>query len=169
MKKIVIIASLVIVILSIIKEEKIIIPKEVIRFRVIANSNEEIDQQVKKEVVKNVTPLIKKMNQLTTLEESRNYIQENLPQFTEIVDKTLENNNYEKKFTINYGKNFFPKKNYQDIIFEEGEYESLVITLGDGLGDNFWCLLFPPVCLSDQENDKVEYKSFLKEILEKYF
>ena len=47
-----------------------------------------------------------------------------------------------------------------------------MITLGDGLGDNFWCVLFPPLCLLEAEEtdtDEVEYTSFIKEIIDKYF
>ena len=67
--------------------------------------------------------------------------------------------------------NYFPKKVYKGIIYEEGEYESLVITLGSGQGDNFWCVLFPPLCLLEGNNDTedVTYQFFVKEMLEKYF
>ena len=75
-------------------------------------------------------------------------------------------------YDINYGENYFPEKEYKGVSYEEGNYESLVITLGDGLGDNFWCVLFPPLCLLEaEENDtnKIEYTSFIKEIIDKYF
>ena len=67
--------------------------------------------------------------------------------------------------------NYFPEKEYKGIVYEEGEYESLVITLGNGLGENFWCVLFPPLCLldSEEEVEDVEYTSFVKELVEKYF
>ena len=169
MKKLLIISSFIILLLSIYKEEKVIIPKEAIRFRVIASSNSGKDQQTKRKVVNNLSPTIKEMNNLTSLEESRKFIKDNIPKFTTIVDKTLKENKIEKKFTVNYGKNYFPEKTYKNVIYKEGEYESLVITLGDGLGDNFWCVLFPPICLVDKENEKTEYKSFIKEIIEKYF
>lgn len=169
MKKLLIVGSIILLFLSYMKEEKVIIPKESIRFRVIANSDLEEDQQIKRKVVKNLTPIIKEMNSLKSLEESRNYINNNLPKFTTIVDKTLKEEENTENFTINYGKNYFPEKEYKDVIYEEGEYESLIVTLGDGLGKNFWCVLFPPICLADEENEKVEYKSFIKEILDKYF
>jgi stage II sporulation protein R len=61
---------------------------------------------------------------------------------------------------------------YKGKTYKPDNYESLVITLGDGLGENFWCVLFPPLCLletSDEEIDDVEYTSFIKEIIDKYF
>ena len=76
------------------------------------------------------------------------------------------------EYKINYGMNYFPEKEYKGVTYEEGEYESLVITLGNGLGENFWCVLFPPLCLleaDEEETEEVEYTSFVKEIIDKYF
>ena len=65
--------------------------------------------------------------------------------------------------------NYFPSKEYKGVKYEEGYYESLVITLGKGEGDNWWCVLFPPLCLIEGEEDtEVEYKSIVMEILDKY-
>ena len=168
MKKATIILAIIMTILCMNKEEKVIIPKEAIRFRVIANSDNKEDQQLKKKVVKELSKELTKTNNLTNIEETRNYLHNNLPTFEEIVENTLHNNNYKKSFHINYGKNYFPEKEYQDVIYEEGEYESLVVTLGEGEGKNFWCVLFPPLCFMDK-NENVEYKSFIKEIIKKYF
>lgn len=169
MKKLLIISTVLVLILSIIKEEKVIIPKEAIRFRVIANSNSNNDQRIKKEVVNNLSPTLQNISKLHKIEETRNYINNNLNKFTEIVDKTLKMNQTNYSYNINYGKNYFPKKTYKEVEYEEGYYDSLVITLGDGLGENFWCVLFPPICMVDKEKNDVEYKSFVKELIEKYF
>lgn len=169
MKKLIIILAIVITILSINKEEdKIIIPKDSIRFRVIANSDNEIDQNLKKEIVSNFSKTIAEANNLKNIDETRNYINKNLPKFESIVNETLKKKSQDKNFNINFGKNYFPKKEYKDVIYDEGEYESLVITLGEGKGKNFWCVLFPPLCMIDENND-VEYKSLIKEVLDKYF
>ena len=72
-------------------------------------------------------------------------------------------------YKINFGQNYFNKKKYKGITYEEGYYESLLIILGKGEGDNWWCVLFPPLCLIEaEESDKVEYKFFIKELIEKY-
>ena len=64
------------------------------------------------------------------------------------------------------------RKNIKELLikYKEGNYESLVVTLGDGSGDNFWCVLFPPLCLLEAEdtNNEVEYKFFVKELIDKY-
>ena len=164
MKKILIICSIIIVMLSIYKKNNIVIPKESIRFRIVANSNDEKDQLIKKEVLNNLMSELQKTNDFSNIEETREYIKKEIPVFNNIVDKTLKENNYKKDFNISYGKNYFPQKEYKNVI-----YESLVISLGDGQRLNFWCVLFPPLCLVDETEENVEYDSIIKEIINKYF
>ena len=85
----------------------------------------------------------------------------------EIIKETIDK--YNIQYSISYGKNYFPNKEYNGVIYEEGEYESLVISLGESQGDNWWCVLFPPLCLIDEEQDEVEYTTFIKELIDKYF
>ena len=61
--------------------------------------------------------------------------------------------------------NYFPEKEFNNKIYKEGYYESLVITLGSGKGDNWWCLLFPKMCLVEI-NDNTEYKLWFKEVID---
>ena len=166
-KKLIIIA-IIVSILSLNKQEQVKIPKQSIRFRVIANSNTEEDQNLKKQIVNNLSEELKNTNNLNNIEDTRSYIKKELPLFTETVDKTLKENSFSKQFHINYGKNFFPEKSYKGVLYEAGEYESVVITIGEGSGENFWCVLFPPLCFVEEKKD-VEYKSIIKEIIEKYF
>lgn len=172
MKKLVIVLAIITTILVINKEEKIIIPKEAIRFRVIANSNSYKDQKIKKKVVNNLNQEIRKITTLdTSLQNSRKNIKQEIPSFSKVVSKTLQEQEPKQTFSIDYGMHYFPEKKYKGIVYEEGEYESLVITLGNGLGENFWCVLFPPLCLLDTEEEveEVEYTSFVKELIDKYF
>ena len=163
MKKTVIILSIIILVLCLNKRDYTI-PKESIRFRVIANSNDYNDQEIKKKVVENLKSNLIYTNKSTNIVETRNFIKENLPLFTKTVETTLNN---KEDFHINYGKNYFPEKTYNNEIYPEGEYESLVVTLGNGEGDNFWCVLFPPLCFPEKED--YQYKSFIKEIFDKIF
>lgn len=173
MKKLLIILSIIVLALTITKKEKVVVPTNSIRFRVIANSNTEHDQDVKKTLVKNLYSEIRHINTYSKdISSSRKIIQENIHNFDKVIEKTIENESYNNTYNINYGTNHFPEKEYKGVIYQEGDYESLVITLGDGLGDNFWCVLFPPLCLleaEDTETDEVEYTSFIKEIIDKYF
>lgn len=154
-------------------DSDIIIPKDAIRFRVIANSNSEIDQAEKKKIAKklgsDITSILKDSN---SLEESRNILKNNVGYFKSVIEDTMNEDHYNSSIDINYGYNVFPQKEYKGVIYEEGEYESLVVTLGKGSGENFWCVLFPPLCLleaEEEDTNKVEYKSLIKEVIDKYF
>ena len=77
--------------------------------------------------------------------------------------------NITNDFEISLGKNYFPEKVYNGVTYKSGYYDSLVITLGNGTGKNFWCVMYPPLCLIDsKESQNVNYKFLLKEVLEKY-
>lgn len=172
MKKILIILAVIILILSSEKTEKVTIPKEAIRFRVIANSNNEEDQKIKKEITNNLNKEFYKLNQVNNIYDAKKQIELHIPLVRSIVEETLEKNKLVKKYDVNYGLNYFPEKEYNGVIYPEGEYESLVVTIGDGLGENFWCVLFPPLCLleaKETDTTDIEYTSFIKEVIEKYF
>ena len=149
------------------KSENVIIPDEAIRIRIIASSNTDMDinekMQVKKEVQDELYKLLKDAK---SIEEARDIINLNLDKLNITIDDTTKTSH-----KLEFGKNYFPKKIYKGVIYDEGEYESLVITLGQGTGDNWWCVLFPPLCLLEgNENTKdVEYKFFVKELIDKYF
>lgn len=155
------------------KSTEVLIPKEAIRFRVIANSNTKIDQMNKRKITSNLeqdlSNLLKDSNSLV---QTRMTLKNNIGKFQTNIEQTLKENNIQEDYTIDYGNHYFPEKKYKGVTYPEGEYESLVVTLGNGAGENFWCVLFPPLCLLEAEeggNDEVEYSSFVKEVLDKYF
>ena len=160
MKKTIIILSVIIVILCLFKTEEVIIPNDSIRFRVIANSNSIKDQTIKKEIVNSLNDRIDKISSNSNnLEEARTNIQKEIPEIQEEINNTTKRLNYNKNISINYGNNYFPKKVYKGVTYNEGEY---------GIGKNFWCVLFPPLCNIDDTKDDVEYVSLIKEIINKY-
>ncbi len=172
MKKTIIIITIIVLILlgMNFKEDYYIIPNDSIRLRILANSNSVYDQYIKNEVKKSLEEELKEtMEESTSLDKARNTISDNLSKYEEKVRKTLEENNYNKEFTINYGNNYFPEKEYKGVKYEAGEYESLLITIGEGKGNNWWCVLYPPICtLEVENNEEVEYKFFIKELFDKY-
>ena len=168
MKKTFIILAIIILILCINKNEQIIIPKDSIRFRIIANSNNIEDQSLKRKIVNSLEEEISDIESSNDINEARKKINNNIVKIEEKINKELEESNYNKNITIKYGNNYFPQKEYKGIKYEEGKYESLVITIGEGVGDNFWCVLFPPLCKIDTNNKNVEYTSLVKEIINKY-
>ncbi len=167
MKKIIyIILILIVLSFFLTNQNNPIIPENSIRFRIIANSNSNIDQDTKKQIKKDLEqqffPLLENNK---SLEESRQTIKEN----EDVIKKTLDS--YNIPYTINYGPNYFPQKNYKGITYNEGNYESLVISLGEAKGNNWWCVMYPPLCLLESNSDNyddVEYKFYIQELLEKF-
>lgn len=139
-----------------------------IRFRVIANSNSEEDIKMKELVVKELSSTLFKEN---TLEGTRSNIISNISQIEKRIDRVFDNNNYDKTYNVIYGMNEFPEKVYNGVVYEKGLYESLVVEIGNGSGNNYWCFLYPSLCLLDYKNgeEEVEYKSKIAEIIDKLF
>ena len=168
MKKVLVLVGIGIVYLMIgkITTDYQVIPKEAIRIRVIGNSNQKNDQTIKKEIKSDLEQYYYQLlKDIKGVDSAREVIEKSIPEASKIVSSIQGNDN----FTIQYGKNYFPEKEYKGILYEEGYYESLVVTLGKGSGKNWWCVLFPPLCLIDEETDEVEYRSLVVDLIQKYF
>lgn len=155
------------------KQEEYIIPKEAIRFRVIANSDSEMDQNTKLVIRDKIQKqMTKDLSTTDSLASARATLKKNVSSYENLVKRTLIEHNQEEEFKVNYGMNYFPEKTYKGVKYEEGYYESLVVTLGNGMGNNWWCVLFPPLCLLEAEetedSTEVEYKFFIKELIDRY-
>lgn len=155
-------------------DKNILIPEDAIRFRVIANSNLDNDQEIKKIVSKELQKeLYNSLKDVKNVDEARRLLKNNTLSLEKSVEETLLQNDMNPIFDINYGMNYFPEKIYNGVEYKAGEYESLVVTLGEGVGDNWWCVLFPPLCLMEAEevkdSEKIEYKFFVQELIDKYF
>ncbi len=159
--------------LSIKTNDEVIIPDESIRIRVIANSNNSYDQMIKKLVSNHIEEKIANLLiDVENIDDARSVIKDNLLDIESSVANILEKNNYNYSYKVNFGYNLFPSKTYKGVTYNEGYYESIVVTIGEGKGENWWCVLFPPLCLmesNDNNMEEIEYKSFIKEIIDKYF
>lgn len=165
MKKLIIILFLISLSSIFIKqEEDIIIPNQAIRFRVIANSNS-LEDQTEKMIIKDQVEneVYNLINGAQNVSEVRTLLQDNMDVIEQIVD------DYNVPYEINYGNNYFPAKSYKGVLYQAGNYESLVITLGEGVGNNFWCVLFPPLCLlenSEEDISDVDYQLYVQKLLQ---
>jgi stage II sporulation protein R len=129
------------------------IPEESIRLRILANSNTAADQKLKRDIRDEVNAQITTwVDELSTLSEAREIIRKQLPAVEEIVQNKLNEAGIEKTFSVELNKVAFPTKMYGDYIYPAGQYEAVLITLGEGEGKNWWCVLFPPLCFLDFEN-----------------
>lgn len=162
MKRIIYIVLILIVLSFFFKDNNHYLPEDSIRFRIIPNSNEAKDQALKMNIKKDLeTNLFTLVAESKSAEETRRIIAEN----QRIVEETLDK--YNIKYNIKYGINHFPTKEFDGVTYEEGDYESLVIELGEAKGNNWWCVMYPPLCLLEQKNteEKVEYTSYIGEFI----
>lgn len=146
--------------------EEIVIPNSSIRMRVVANSDEVRDQIEKYDLVNNIIDIISDIEkESNNIEESRLNIEKAIPEI-ELIITALN-----LEADINFGYNYFPDKTYKKITYNSGDYESLVITIGEGKGENWWCILFPPLCLLEVEEEinDLDYTFYVKDIINKYF
>ena len=140
---------------------------EMIRIRVLANSNSDYDQNIKKEVVDILNQEFKEiMTDAKDIDTARDKIDKNLNSISSKIDEYLTSKNVNYTHNINFGLNYFPPKKLNGKSFEEGYYESVLVTLGEGSGENWWCILFPSICLTEEN---ANYESIFKNIFEKIF
>ena len=144
-----------------------------LRLHIMANSNSEQDQQIKlcvRDAVLAVTS--EGIKECENASEARAYIENNL-EIIEMTAKTaLEAGGFDYGAHAQLGTFHFPERTYQDVTYPEGEYEALRITLGEGEGDNWWCVMFPPLCITELEiadEQEVEYASLIAELFDKLF
>ena len=156
---------------NVVKAEELVIPDTAIRLRVIPNSNSTFDQNMKQKVKTYLEDNVYTMfSNVNSIEEARETINKQLPNIETDIKNIFIKNNYDMNFKINYGLNYFPEKTYKNITYKEGYYESLVVEIGKAKGDNWWCVLFPTICLLDKNvDDDVEYKLKVIELIEKIF
>lgn len=128
-----------------------VIPKEAVRLRILANSDSDKDQALKRKVRDEVKAQIDGwVADLTSFEEARKVIQSHIPEIEKTVENTLKREGSKESCQVKFSKNVkFPTKVYGNFIYPAGEYEAVLITIGEGEGANWWCVLFPPMCFLD--------------------
>ena len=124
--------------------------ESVFRLHVLANSDAPDDQSLKYKVRDNV---LSYMNNLclntTTKEEAINIARSHQDEFYKIAKQTIIDNGYDYEVNIKIGIFDFPTKQYGDISFPAGSYDALRIEIGEAKGQNWWCVMFPPLCFVD--------------------
>ena len=166
MKKIFFLIFLLFITINVYKlnSNSIIIPDSSIRLRVIPNSNSPLDINIKEKVKTYLEDNIYSLTKdIKDIDIARNIINSNTSVIKENISNIFITNDYHLPYEVNYGSNYFPQKTYKGITYKEGYYESIVIKIGDGNGDNWWCVLFPNFCLIDTK-EKPQYKLYFKEL-----
>ncbi len=142
---------------------------EYLRVHIRANSNSEEDQNVKYKVrdavVEFLTPTVAACE---SKEEAYAAINEKLSVIAAVADKTLRANGYQYGARASLRREEFPTRVYENATLEAGVYDALIVELGTGTGDNWWCVVYPPLCFT-AGNGNIVYKSKIAEIVRKFF
>lgn len=121
---------------------------ELLRLHVVANSDSQEDQEVKLKVRDAVVESLREeMAKITDFEQARAYIQENLPKIQRVANDCLEALGVDGNAVVTLGKEIFDTRYYDTFTLPAGVYEALRITIGEGEGKNWWCVVFPTLCL----------------------
>ncbi|MBQ7466631.1 MAG: stage II sporulation protein R [Clostridia bacterium] len=144
-----------------------------LRIHIRANSNSSDDQcvkyKVKERVVDYLTPLIAEG---TSFCKAYQILSDNLQNIERVADQVLSENGYDYTCKARLSEEYFPTRSYEEFTLENGYYDALILSLGTGTGDNWWCVVYPPLCFISNGGSgtkNIKYKSKLVEIVEKFF
>lgn len=141
-------------------EENVVedISEKLIRFHVLANSDSDVDQdlklRVKDEVLKYISPIL---NESQSLEESREILKREDKNIIKIAEDYIKSQGFDYTVKTTLTRENFPVKEYGNIVLPQGEYEAYRILIGEGKGQNWWCVMFPPLCFIDVTKGQVAY------------
>lgn len=141
------------------------IAEKLIRFHVIANSDLTYDQKLKLKVKDGVLEYISpKLQKCKSIDESRKVIKANDGAIKGIANKIIKENGYNYSVNTKLSYENFPIKTYGNISLPQGKYEAYRIIIGEGKGQNWWCVMFPPLCFIDITKGQVAYNETEKEM-----
>lgn len=135
-----------------------------VRLHIIANSNSEEDQSVKLKVRDEIIKYAQNFENVDL-----EFVNKNISEIEAISNRVLSENGFSYKSHIETGKFNFPTKTYENITLPKGEYNAVKIVLGEGYGENWWCVMFPPLCFTDSAKGELteENKKKLKDTMNK--
>lgn len=143
--------------------------EEYLRIHIRANSNLEIDQavkyKVKEQVVKYLTPLIAECK---TKKDAEDMLENNLSAVIAVADTVLRNSGFSYTAKASVKTEEFPTRVYDNLELEHGFYDALIIELGEGVGDNWWCVVYPPLCFTGNECGYV-YRSKILDVISDFY
>ena len=144
-----------------------------LRIHIRANSNEAIDQTVKYEVkdavVEYLTPMVAECE---TKQQMIDLIESQKQEIKSVADNVLVQKGFDYVSIVKINNEYFPTRSYQNYTFESGFYDAVIIELGKSQGNNWWCVLYPPLCFvngSSNNSSHIVYRSRIVEIIKSFF
>ena len=150
--------------------------ENILRFHVIANSDTMQDQALKLKVRDAVGCKVSDLAEsATNAQETAKVVAEHSEEIIKAAEECIKKEGFDYKVSIEIGEFYFPTKHYSKMSLPAGEYDAVRIIIGEGNGENWWCVLFPPLCFSngnavedfDTENkEKVTVKFKITEVFQ---
>lgn len=143
-----------------------------LRLHIRANSNMAVDQNVKYEiknvVVEFLTPVF---SNVKSKADAIQIVENNRIKLKNLCDKVLKENNFNYVSNVKINNEYFPTRHYQNTTLQSGFYDAVIIELGEADGDNWWCVMYPPLCFVNnfENNMQIKYKSKILEWLSNLF
>ena len=129
--------------------------EDAIRLRILANSDSISDQKLKREIRDKVNASITEwVTGIESKEEAMTIINSKINEVEAIVESELTNQGIKQSYEVGFEQVDFPTKLYGNLVYPAGEYQAVLITLGEGKGENWWCVLFPPLCFIDMDQSE---------------
>lgn len=178
MKKIIAVCFLVVAVCMTIavcynQNQNITTDADYLRIHIRANSNSSVDQSVKYQIkdalVEFLTP---KIADCQTKQDVVSVIETQQKSLKNIADNILQNQGFDYQANIKINNEYFPTRSYQNYTLESGFYDAVIVELGESQGNNWWCVLYPPLCFvnySANSGQEVVYKSRILEIIKSFF
>lgn len=133
------------------------IADNVVRLHIVANSDKPADQELKLKVR---DAILKHMQEKypngASREEAAGYLKSSLPKIRQIASDVMKENGADEKVNAKYGVYAFPTKEYAGLALPAGMYEAVRVELGEAKGQNWWCIMFPPLCVADASSLKMD-------------
>ena len=140
-----------------------------LRIHIRASSNASCDQEIKLVVrdslVKYLSPLL---SEAQTRKEAEQIITGHIYEIEKATNELLYSCGYFYGCEVRVDTEYFERRRYENLVLEEGYYRAVIVNLGTGKGDNWWCVAFPPLCFTYDDYENVNYKSILAEVVKKY-
>lgn len=140
------------------------IREKVLRLHVIANSDRDEDQNLKLKVRDRI--LLESENIFSpadNLTDAETGVEEGLEALKECAEKAVKDEGYSYNVTVSFEPSYFPTRTYETVTLPAGNYKSLKVIIGEGKGRNWWCVLFPPMCLSAATKEEEVLSAVLSE------
>ena len=152
-----------------VEENNNIVASDYLRIHIRANSNNEEDQDVKylvkDDIVEYLAPIISDCSDKGSMID---VVNENIANLESVANDILEENGFEYKSKVYIHEEYFPTRVYGDTVLEADVYDAIIVELGEASGNNWWCVVYPPLCFAAPSGQNIVYKSKILEIIRKF-